>query len=116
VTVYVDQLPSSGWGRWNGGAHMLGTDLEELHAMARKIGLRRAWFQGDSTFAHYDLTKSKRALAVAAGAVEIDATEIPDDVLMQDDHGGHAQRSTLIARRKRERAASPQPHYTGGDR
>lgn len=35
--------------------------------MARTIGVARKWYQGD----HYDITKSKRRLAVKAGAVEI---------------------------------------------
>lgn len=99
--MYVDELPSSGWGRWDGGAHMLGTDLDELHRFAAQLGLRRSWFQGDSTFAHYDLTASKRALAVEAGAVEIEATALPDDVLILDrDNGGYVQRHVLTARRE----------------
>jgi hypothetical protein len=93
--VYVDELPARGWGRWNGGAHMLANDLEALHAMAARIGLKRAWFQGDKTFAHYDLTASKRALAVAAGATEIELGELPDDVLMRNDDGSFER----IARR-----------------
>lgn len=99
MTVYVDRLPAAGWGRWNGGAHMLGTDLAELHDLAGRLGLRRAWFQSDSTFAHYDLTASKRALAVRAGAVEIDLGEIPTDVLMRCDDGSYEQRSERVARR-----------------
>jgi hypothetical protein len=86
---------------------MLASDLDELHAMASRIGLKRAWFQGDSTFAHYDLTASKRRLAVAAGAMEIEAGEIPDDVLMRRRDGdGYGQRSERVARleaRRRER-------------
>ena len=35
-----------------------------FHAMADRIGVLRKWHQGD----HYDITKSKRALAVAAKA------------------------------------------------
>lgn len=98
--VYVDRLPARGWGRWNSGAHMLANDLDALHAMAAKIGLRRAWFQGDSTFAHYDLTASKRALAVAAGAIEIDAGEIPDDVLMlRREDGTFERRCDRFARK-----------------
>jgi hypothetical protein len=50
-------------------------DLEELHAMAARIGLKRAWFQqtsqGKSSLPHYDLVPSKRRLAVEAGAVEM---------------------------------------------
>lgn len=78
---------------------MLGTDLNELHTMAEHIGLRRSWFQGQSTFAHYDLTAPKRALAVAAGAVEIGLGEIPDDVLMRCEDGTHEPRHERMARR-----------------
>lgn len=85
---------------------MLGSDLDELHAIAEKIGLKRGWFQGQSTFAHYDLTASKRALAVAAGAVEIEAGELPGDVLMHDrGTGAYEPRSERLDRREAERAA-----------
>lgn len=47
-------------------------DDDELHALAQKIGLKRSWYQGD----HYDLTPSKRALAIKAGAVEIDVQDL----------------------------------------
>jgi hypothetical protein len=105
-TVYVDRLPSSGWGRWNGGAHMQANDLDALHAMATKIGLKRAWFQGDSTFAHYDLTASKRVLAVTLGAIEIETGCVPDDVLMLDRATGtYERRCDRIARRELERNA-----------
>jgi hypothetical protein len=98
--VYVDRLPARGWGRWNGGAHMMANDLDALHAMADAIGLRRAWFQGDSTFAHYDLTASKRRLAVAAGAVEIALGDIPDDVLMlRKEDGSFERRCDRLARK-----------------
>lgn len=100
MTIYVDQLPSSGWGKWNSGAHMLGNDLDELHAMAKRIGLKRSWFQSQSTFAHYDLTASKRALAIGAGAVEIELGEIPDDVLMRCKDGSYELRSERKARRE----------------
>lgn len=100
MTVYVDKLPSNAsWGRWAGGAHMLGTNLEELHAFAHTLGLRRSWFQGDATFAHYDLTPAKRAGAVARGAVEIEAGELPDDVLMRCPDGSYESRGARMARR-----------------
>ncbi len=46
-------------------------DCEELHAFARRIGLRREWFQGN----HYDLTPGRRAAAVRAGAKELARAE-----------------------------------------
>ena len=98
--VYVDQFPA-GWGRWSGGGHMLANDLDALHAMARKIGLKREWFQGDKTFAHYDVMASKRRFAVAAGAVEIGFGELPDDVLMLNRADGtYERRSDRLARRE----------------
>ena len=54
-------------GQW---CHMWADTLQELHAMADKVGMRRSWFQDRQTFPHYDLTPSKRRLAVAYGAVE----------------------------------------------
>jgi hypothetical protein len=44
--------------------------VEELHAFASEIGLRRRWFQ-DGPRPHYDLRPSKRRLAVAKGAKEV---------------------------------------------
>lgn len=105
MTIYVDQFPATGWGRWGGGGHMLGTDLDELHAMAAGIGLKREWFQGDKTFAHYDVMRGKRAKAVALGAVEIEFGELPDDVLMRRKDGTYERRSDRMARRAVEKAA-----------
>lgn len=73
--VYVDALMDWGW-RLGVSCHMLPhghTDLalEELHQMAERIGLKREWFQDKTRWLHYDLTASRRAAAVAAGAVEI---------------------------------------------
>ncbi len=50
-------------------------DLEELHQFAAKLGMRRSWFQPHATLPHYDLTPSKRALAVKLGAKEITMAE-----------------------------------------
>lgn len=50
--------------------HMLADKVEDLHAMADRIGVSRRWFQ-NSRYPHYDICKSKRALAVQLGAVEI---------------------------------------------
>jgi hypothetical protein len=52
--------------------HMIADTPDELHAMADRIGVARKWFQKDASFPHYDIAKSKRELAVAAGAIECD--------------------------------------------
>ncbi|OCC05087.1 hypothetical protein BA190_09230 [Labrys sp. WJW] len=69
MTVYVDDMHKVPLGQFRRMkmSHMIADTEEELHAMARKIGVARKWYQGD----HYDIAMSKRALAVAAGAVEI---------------------------------------------
>lgn len=51
--------------------HMIADTLEELHNMADNIGIRREWFQNTNN-PHYDICKSKRALAVSNGAIELD--------------------------------------------
>jgi Protein of unknown function (DUF4031) len=73
VSVYVDQVveyPHEVEGyvgrsrtrkRWS---HMMADSIDELHAMARRIGLRREWFQRD----HYDVVPAKRALAIRLGS------------------------------------------------
>lgn len=55
--------------------HMFADTEEELHEMAKKIGLRRDWFQSKSRTPHYDLVPSKRKLAISAGAKPINARE-----------------------------------------
>ncbi len=42
--------------------------------MARKIGLRRRWFQ-NGRHPHYDLTVNRRAIALSFGAEEITTRE-----------------------------------------
>lgn len=83
MTVYVDDvfIPATVGrirARW---CHLLSDreDKTELHALARRIGLRQAWFQDTTRLGyrfrwwqcHYDVTESKREEAIAAGAVPI---------------------------------------------
>lgn len=68
--VYVD-APIWPYGRMV-MCHMFADTESELHAMADRIGVRRRWFQRHRLLPHYDVCKSKRSLAVAAGAVEVD--------------------------------------------
>lgn len=73
MPVYVDALrtyshtPLVGYKEW---CHMwTDGDLAELHAFAKSIGLQLIWFQ-PSVLSHYDLTPSKRGLAIRRGAIE----------------------------------------------
>lgn len=50
--------------------HMYADSEAELHVFAEKIGLKKSWFQRNRTVNHYDLTPSKRVLAIRAGALE----------------------------------------------
>ena len=82
MSVYVDGLRDYGtaWlsarNRSNlqrsASCHMVADTLDELHAMAKAIGLRRDWFQNAASAPHYDLTPRRREAAVKAGAVEVD--------------------------------------------
>ena len=74
MTVYVDDMRAK-FGRMV-MCHMVGDTLDELHAMADRIGIARKWFQADTSWPHYDIALSKRALAVKAGAVELTWSEL----------------------------------------
>jgi len=78
VTVYVDnaRIPFRTWIM----CHMFADSEEELHAMAQRLGLRKAWFQRGSTLAHYDVALSKRRRAVELGAVEVDQQWLRDRI------------------------------------
>lgn len=70
MSVYVDQK------EYRRGrlifCHMLADSLEELHAMADRIGVDRKHFQNQpGKTPHYDICKAKRKMAVGFGAEEI---------------------------------------------
>jgi hypothetical protein len=72
MTVYVDDFRihakvGSYTAYWS---HLFtdSVDIEELHAFAVSIGLRRCWFQDKHSRAHYDVTDKYRTRAIAAGA------------------------------------------------
>lgn len=53
--------------------HLFADHEEELHALAKRIGMRREWFDGrDGDGGHYDLVPTKRAAAIRLGAIEVD--------------------------------------------
>lgn len=57
--------------------HMLADSSEELIEMADKIGVQRKWLQKAGTYyEHFDVCLSKRKLAIANGAREINSREM----------------------------------------
>jgi hypothetical protein len=77
VTVYVDDMKAEYHPPHRKGlkyilCHMIADTEEELHTMAHKIGVARKWYQGD----HYDITLSKKAVAIKLGAKEITQWEL----------------------------------------
>ena len=70
MAVYVDDMEAS-YGRMK-MCHMLADSDEELHAMADRIGVARRWHQAPPKHSsHYDIALTKKALALAAGAIAI---------------------------------------------
>jgi hypothetical protein len=77
VSVYIDKLfTTRQTPRWpfSQSCHMIADSVEELHAFAATLGLRRAWFQRQPP--HYDLTSGKRWEAMHRGAIEISRREL----------------------------------------
>jgi hypothetical protein len=93
MAVYVDDFgcPANVGGlnaRWS---HLIADTVDELHAFAARLGLRRDWFQdpvvngkpkaAPGTRAaenwHYDVTQSKRRLAIRMGAVPVAYRDLP---------------------------------------
>ena len=72
MPVYVDRARNS-FGRMV-MCHMIADTPAELHEMADCIGVARRWFQQPpkASFWHYDIAQTKRAIAVAAGAIDCD--------------------------------------------
>ena len=72
MSVYVDPLFNWGW-KFGLSCHMVADSEKELHTLAKKIGLKRSWFQPKPPhrLAHYDLTVKRRKAAVLAGAIEL---------------------------------------------
>ncbi|MGN6223884.1 DUF4031 domain-containing protein [Pseudoxanthomonas sp.] len=69
MSVYVDDAVHPWRGqRW---AHLMADTLEELHAMARQLGIPRRAFQNKTSGAHYDVTADLREQAIRLGAVPI---------------------------------------------
>lgn len=79
MSVYVDNMRAP-FGKMV-MCHMWADTRDELFAMADRIGIKRKWFQRpagtgfpgmDASWEHFDIAQTKRALAIAAGAIETD--------------------------------------------
>jgi hypothetical protein len=75
MSVYVDDMRAQ-FGRMV-MCHMVADTADELHSMAARIGVDRRWVQHPGTpKEHYDISLSKRALAVQHGAIEITMRDV----------------------------------------
>ena len=73
--VYVDNA-SAFYGRMR-MSHLVADTTEELLAMADTIGVKRRWLQHAGTpKEHFDICRSKRLLAIKAGAIRITQREL----------------------------------------
>lgn len=91
MPVYVDPLfncrlfakAGSVFEREGKSCHMMADTEEELHEMARRIGLKREWHQASPPHrrSHYDLTPARRKPAVACGTIEVPRGWKPGDPL-----------------------------------
>lgn len=73
--VYVDDMYKSSIGQYKGMkmSHMFADTHEELIFMAKRLGLQLRWIQKEGTpYEHFDIALSKRKLAVAFGAKNIE--------------------------------------------
>jgi len=57
--------------------HMIADSPAELRSMAARIGVSLQWIQAEGTYReHFDVCRSKRALAIKFGAIETSQKEI----------------------------------------
>jgi hypothetical protein len=68
MAVYVDEAK---WA-WRGQywCHMVADTMDELHAFADLLGMKREWFQ-DKRLPHYDMNAKRRERALKLGALKI---------------------------------------------
>jgi uncharacterized protein DUF4031 len=81
MAVYVDEVmhydapPNDDW-PYLTSCHMFADSLKELIDFAKELGLREEWIQlpPKCNLPHFDLTKTKRTLALRKGAIPIKIT------------------------------------------
>lgn len=101
MAVYVDSLMSHGWrlrGKPTDNAHLFADSVEELHAFAEALGLRRRWFQyKPGKLPHYDVTPGFYWQAIRRGAVHLERAEAV--AKMREIKARDAERLDGLARR-----------------
>jgi hypothetical protein len=73
MSVYIDQARNA-YRRMVMG-HMVADSVLDLFEMAQAIGMHSGWFQPRS-FPHFDVSLTRRDLARARGALDVDRREI----------------------------------------
>jgi hypothetical protein len=54
------------------GVHLISdTSLEELHAYAVSVGIKRCWFHASSKYFHYDIPKRRRETFATTYQIQI---------------------------------------------
>ncbi len=79
MTIYVDSLtkykfvPKKLLKKYGDTWAHLGTDsdVKELHVFAKKLGLKRIWFQNTKDIPHYDIIPSVYKKALKLGAIQV---------------------------------------------
>ena len=88
MTVYVDDMYASPMGRFGRMkmSHMIADSTDELLEMADAIGVARRWIQqSGGPQEHFDISMSKRRIAVGAGAIELTVYELVDRIRARRD-------------------------------
>jgi hypothetical protein len=105
MTVYVDDVRYP-YGRMI-MCHMFADSLDELHAMADRIGIQRRWFQcpPKARWEHYDISLGKKEQAIAHGAVLTDRYGASYFVAQKRGNASMVERIDVL-RARRERIAT----------
>jgi len=76
VSVYVDRAVHRRRHGKKYYCHMTADSVDELHAMARRLGVKRHWYHvSRGGIPHYDLNEVQRMEAIACGAVPVDRSQ-----------------------------------------
>ena len=72
IDKHAKKYPSSPLGPQTAWSHLWSdtNDVDELHKFAKKLKLKRSWFQDRKNFPHYDVAGTRlHSVAITLGAV-----------------------------------------------